>query len=153
MLLFARDHADLKAQQEVRAATANAAAPVSDAMRTAMSENASGTVAGAKQVALADSPDVGVSSAVATRARDSGLPVLEDSGEGIVVVATYDTPSPPATVEERRQHVTGLRVASLDLRSTLNALKPSRGGISLTGPQRTIQSLPGPQPGPARRTT
>ena len=138
VLLVARDNADLKAQRDVRAATANAATPVSDAMRTAMSKASSGTAAGTKRVALADSPDVGVSRAVATRARDSGIPVLEDSGEGIVVVATYDTPSKPATVEERRQHVTGLRVSSLDLRSTLNALRPPRGGISLTGPRRTI---------------
>ena len=146
VLLFARAHADLQAEQEVRAATANAAAPVGDAMRKAMSDSASGTVAGSRQVALADSPEEGVSSSVAARARDSGLPVLEDSGEGVVVVATYDTATPPASVEERRKHVTGLRVSSLNLRPTLNALRPARGGISLAGPRRTIQSLPGRQP-------
>ena len=72
--------------------------------------------------------------------------MLEDAGDGLVVVATYDTASPPATVEERRQHATGLRVASLDLGPTLEGLRPSRGGISLAGPERTIQSLPGPRP-------
>ena len=45
VLLFARAHADLQAEQEVRAATANAAAPVGDAMRKAMSDSAAGTVA------------------------------------------------------------------------------------------------------------
>ena len=83
---------------------------------------------------------------MATRARDSGVPVLGDSGNGVVVVATYDTPSVPATVEERRAHVTGLRVVPLDLGSTLNDLQPSRGGISLAGPERVVQSLPGPRP-------
>ena len=67
-----------------------------------MSEAASGAPAESKQVALADSTTAGVPSAVATRARDTGDPVLEDSGAGLVVVATYDTASPPATVEERR---------------------------------------------------
>ncbi|MET0838832.1 MAG: HAMP domain-containing sensor histidine kinase [Marmoricola sp.] len=146
VLLFAREQTGLKAQREARAAAADAVTPVGDALRKALSDAASGTVAGAQQVALADTPAAGVSGAVATRARDSGVAVFEDSGKGLVVVATYDTPSPPSTVEERRQHATGLRIASLDLRPTLNALRPARGGISLAGPERTIQSIPGPRP-------
>ena len=146
VLLVARDQSALKAEREARAAAAVAVVRVGDELRTAMSDAASGAVAGARQVALAESTAVGVSGDVATRARDSGVPVLEDSGAGLVVVATYDTASPPATVEERRQHATGLRVASLDLGPTLNSLRPSRGGISLAGPERTIQSLPGPRP-------
>ncbi len=146
VLLFAREDAKQQAQREARAAAANAVVPVGDAMRDALSDAASGTVPGTKQVAVADSTTVGVSSDVATRARDTGDPVLEDSGEGLVVVATYDTASPPATVEERRAHATGLRVANLDLVPTLSALRPARGGISLAGPEQTIQSLPGPRP-------
>ena len=146
VLLFARARAELQAEREARAAAADAVVPVGDAMRDALTDAASGTIAGAKQVAVADSTAAGISNDVATRARDSGDPVLEDSGEGLVVVATYDTESPPATVEERRQHVTGLRVASLDLGPTLNELRPSRGGISLAGPEQTIASLPGPRP-------
>jgi signal transduction histidine kinase len=144
--LVARDHSDLKAEREARAAAADAVGPVADALRSEMSAAASGTAAGSKQVAVADSRPAGVSSAIAIRARDSGIPVLEDSGDGVVVVATYDTESPPVSVEERRTHVTGLRVVPLDVGATLNALKPSRGGISLAGPERTVQSLPGPRP-------
>ncbi len=146
VLLVARDHSALKAERDARAAAAEAVAPLADALSTEMSAAASGTVAGSQPVAFADSTAAGVPSAIASRARDSGIPVLGDSGNGVVVVATYDTKSPPVTVEERRKHVTGLRVVPLDLGPTLNALRPSNGGISLAGPQRTIQSLPGPRP-------
>jgi signal transduction histidine kinase len=146
VVLVARDQSGLKAERDARAAAADAIAPVADALRTKMSTAASGSVAGSKQVGLAVSTSAGVSSAIAIRARDSGKPVLADSGDGVVVVATYDTPAPPVTVEERRQHVTGLRVVPLDLGPTLNAQKPSGGGISLAGPERTVQSLPGSRP-------
>ncbi len=146
VLLLARDLSGQKAEREARAAAADAVAPVGDAMRKAMTDAASGAIAGSTQVALAGSTSAGVSSAVATRARDSGVPVLEDSGSGLVVVAVYDTQSPPASVAERRQHATGLRVAALDLKQTLSDLRPAQGGISLAGPRRTVQSLPGAQP-------
>lgn len=146
VLLLARDHTGQLAQREARAAAADAVAPVADALRTEMQDAATGTAAGSRQVALAESSPAGVASGSATRARDSGVPVLEDSGNGVVVVATYDTPSPPATSAARRQHVTGLRVVPLALGSTLNDLRPARGGISLAGPHRTVQSLPGPRP-------
>jgi signal transduction histidine kinase len=154
VLLFARDHADLTGERQARGAAADAVGPVGDAMRTAMTDATSSATSGAtsdvgttsKRVAFADSATAGVSTVVATRARDSGIPVLEDSGEGLVVVATYDTSSPPTTVEERRAHATGLRVSPLGLKETLDALRPSRGGISLAGPQQTIESLPGRRP-------
>jgi signal transduction histidine kinase len=146
VVLVARDHASVTAQQHARGVTANAVAPVADALRTEMNNAASGTATGAKEVAFGDSTSAGVSSDVATRARDLGIPVLEDTGEGVVVVATYDTTTPPTTVEERRAHVTGLRVAPLDLGSTLDNLKPLRGGISLAGPDRTVHSLPSRHP-------
>ncbi len=146
VVLFARHLSDLRAERVARALTADAVAPVGDAMRSAMSDATSDSIAGSKHVALADSSSAGVSNLVATRARDSGIPVLEDSGHGLVVVATYDTPTTPTTVAERRAHATGLRIASLDLRSTLSDLQPSRGGISLAGPDRTILSLPGARP-------
>ncbi len=146
VVLVARDQADLKAEREARAAAADAVTPVGDAMRNALSEAAAGTMAGAKQVSVADSAAAGVSSTIATQARDSGVPVFADAAGGLVVVATYDTGPPPATVEERREHATGLRVAPLQLRSTLDAWKPAHGGISLAGPDRVIASLPGPRP-------
>ena len=146
VVLVARDQSGLKAEREARAAAADAVVKVGEAMRSSLADAASGTLAGAEQVAVEESTTVGVSADVATRTRDSGDPVLEDSAEGLVVVATYDTGSPPATVAERREHATGLRVAPLDLRPTLNALAPAGGGISLAGPDQTILSLPGPKP-------
>ena len=146
VLLVAHNQSGLKADRAIRAAAADAVVPVDEAIRRAMSQAASGSLAGAKQVSLAKSTTAGVSGDVATRARDSGVPVLDDSGAGLVVVATYDTASPPVTVEGRRRHATGLRVASLDLGPTLRALRPAQGGISLAGPRRQIQSLPELQP-------
>lgn len=146
VLLAARDQSGLKADRESRAAAADAVVAVGDAMRGALSDAATGTLAGERQVPIADSTSVGVSADVAVRARDSGVPVLEDSGHGLVVAPTYDTATPPSTVEERRRHATGLRVAPLDLGPTLDALQPARGGISLAGPHRTIESLPGLRP-------
>ncbi len=147
VILVAREQVGLEAGREARAAAADAVAPVADAIRTEMSDAASGSAAGSRLVVpTGDTTSAGVPRAMATRARDSGVPVLGDSGNGVVVVATYDTPSVPATVEERRAHVTGLRVVPLDLGSTLNDLQPSRGGISLAGPERVVQALPGPRP-------
>ena len=81
----------LQAERDVRAAAADAVFPVDDAMRTALTEASSGTLPGAKHVAVADSRTAGIADDVAARAQDSGIPVLEDSGDGLVVVATYDT--------------------------------------------------------------
>ncbi len=146
VLLFAREQADLQAQREARGATANAVATVGDAMRKALDEAATGTGTGTRQVAFTEAAAAGVSADVATRARDSGDPVMEDSGEGLVVVATYDSASPPATVTERRAHATGLRVGPLGMRQTLLELRPPGGGISLAGPEQTVVSLPDEQP-------
>jgi signal transduction histidine kinase len=146
VILVARDHSTLRAERHARAAAADAVAPVADALRTELSSAATGAATGSKQVAFADRSSAGVSGSVAIEARDLGTPVLDDSGDGVVVVATYDTTTPPATVEERRAHVTGLRIVPLGLGSTLNPLVPTRGGISLAGPRRMVASLPGPQP-------
>jgi signal transduction histidine kinase len=146
VVLTSRRFTDVEAQREARAASANAVAPVVAALRSAEDANAAGADAGARQAAIADAGTLGVSGDIATEARDSGAPVLEDSGSGAVVTATYDTPTLPASVAERRAHVTGIRVAALDLASTLNRLRPPRGGISIAGPDRTVVSLPGPRP-------
>ena len=115
VILVARGVSGVKAERATRAATADAVAPVADALRTAMNDAAAGTAAGAKVVPYDESTSAGVSSATATRARDSGIAVLQDAGDGSVVVATYDTPTPPPSVAQRREHVTGLRVVPLGL--------------------------------------
>jgi signal transduction histidine kinase len=146
VVLVARHLTHVQAERVARAVTADAVDPIDNAMRSAMSDATSGTIAGSRPVTLADSGAAGISSLVAARATDSGIAVLEDSGQGLVVVATYDTSSIPATVADRRAHVTGLRLAPLGLKPTLSGLRPSRGGISLAGPDRTILSLPGRRP-------
>ena len=85
----------------------------------------------------------GITSATATRARDSGIPVLQDSRDGSVVVATYDTPTPPTSVAQRREHVTGLRFVPLDLAQLLNGLRPAGAGSRWPDRQHAIQSIPG----------
>jgi signal transduction histidine kinase len=146
VVIAARNHADLKAQRTARAAAADAVFPVDDAMRKALKDASSGAVTGARHVSVADSASAGVATDVAVRAQDSGDPVLEDSGTGLVVAPTYDTGSAPASVAERREHITGLQVMPLGIQTTLNDLRPSRGGISLAGPERSILSFPGARP-------
>jgi signal transduction histidine kinase len=146
VVLTSQRLASLEAERHARAAAADAVMPVADALRTQMSADTAGTAAAARQVAVADATSAGIPTDVATRARDSGTPVLIDSGAGLVVAATYDTPAAPQSVEERRVHETGLRVVPLALSPTLDGLRPSGGGISLAGPERTVLSLPGPRP-------
>ena len=136
----------VETQRAARAAAAEAVAPTVDALRTQMTADSADAAATAKSVALTAATSAGISSAVLTQARDSGVPVLVDSGTGAVVAATYDTPTVPASVVQRRAHVTGLRVVPLDVTSTLEDLVPPGGGVSLAGPDRTVVSLPGPRP-------
>jgi signal transduction histidine kinase len=144
VVLTAHGLSEVRAQRAAREAAANAVAPVSEALRTAMAKGADGTAPGGKQVALTRAP-AGISSDTATRARDSGVPVLDDMNGGVVVVATYDTQT-PETVAGRRAHVTGLRVVPLDLRRTLTRLRPDGGGIAVAGPEQTVLSVPGARP-------
>jgi signal transduction histidine kinase len=146
VLLTARQLAHLKAERDARAAVADAVAPVADALRTVKTSTTAATAQGARQVAITAASSAGVSGATATRARDSGVPELEDSAHGVVVVATYDTPTPPGSVAGRRTHVTGLRVAPMRLAQTLEGLRPARGGLSFAGPDRTVESAPERQP-------
>jgi signal transduction histidine kinase len=143
VLLVARDHAQLRAQRQARAAIADAIPSVASAMRGATSDASAAVAPDARQVPAGAAPPAGVSDDVAAEARDSAAPVLVDSGPGLVVVATYDTRAAPTTVEERRQHLSGLRITPLDLGSLLISLRPTRGGIVLSGPNRTVVSVPG----------
>jgi signal transduction histidine kinase len=146
VVLVARDHAHLRAERQVRAAIADATPSVASAMRGASNDASTGATPRARQLALGDPRPAGVDDDVAAQARDSGNPVLVDSGAGLVVVAMYDTPTTPTSVAERRQHLSGLRIVPMDLGSTLGSVRPSRGGISLSGPRRTVVSVPDARP-------
>ena len=145
-VLLGRELAHREAEGEVRAAAADAVAPVSDAIRTAIDDAAVGRVSSARQVRIGNAGSAGISTTTAIRARDTGLPVLDDSGQGAVVVAIYDTGVVPASVDERRTHVSTLRVVPLMIAPTMSGLAPQDGGISLSGPDRTVLSLPGAAP-------
>src|SRR5687768_16571295 len=80
----------------------------------------------------------------AVRARDTGRPLLHQSG--VVLVATYETPAPPADVAQRRTAISGLYVVPLRLESTIDRLRPDDGGIVVAGPDRVVADIPGPVP-------
>jgi signal transduction histidine kinase len=145
VVLTAHHVSKIDAGRDARGAVANAVGPVSDAVSTAMTTATADPTTG-KQVAYADAAASGVPEAVAVEARDSGKAVLADSGSGLVVTATYDTATVPASVQERRDHVSGLRIVPLDLSRELDRLRPARGGISLAGPDHRVISLPGARP-------
>ena len=145
LVLASRHTSELDSDRTARAAVADAVGPVSDALRTTLTADAADAGTG-RLVAYGESGASGVPAAIAVEARDSGMPVLADTGKGIVVVATYDTPTVPGSVALRRTHVTGLRVAPLDLSRTLDRLRPPGGGIALAGPDHTVASLPATRP-------
>jgi signal transduction histidine kinase len=152
VLLSSRHVAHLEAERQARAAAANAVPAVSDALRTALESAASGDAPGSRHVSLADIGSAGIAPASAIQARDSGQPVLDDSEKGVVVVATYDQPTPPTDVQQRRAHVVGFRIVPLALGPALPALLPPGGGVSVAGPDRRVVTT-GPVPSSAHAYT
>ncbi len=136
ILLAAKHASNLEADVRTREIAANAVPNLGVALRAALTE--AETLGGAKSqvVELADSEDAGVSQEVAVRARDTGRALLADSG--VVVAATYSTPTPPKSVSQRRETVTGLYVVPLELGPTLERLRPAAGGVSVTSPSQEL---------------
>ena len=128
-------------EARVRAAAANAVVPVTDALRTALDGTVDGSAPGTRLVTVGQVDDL-VRQSAAVLARDTGTAVLDDEGTGLAVAPLYDTPTPPASVAERRAHLTGYRVLPLDLTSTLSRLGPDDGGVVLAGPDGVVSSLP-----------
>ena len=143
-----------EAQRRAAEIAADEVTVVDEAIRSAMDEAAVVAAAGGGPVAelpLGDARNISVTNQV--RARDSGRPVLDDSGDGVVVVAVYDTPSPPATVRERRAGVSGYLALPLDLPSVLRRSLPAEGGLAIDGPNRRVLALPSSGPGTAASHT
>ncbi len=138
-----------QAEQQATADAADSVTAIADALR------AQRDAAAAAAAQLTDSADVpeGVEAATATLAADSGRPVIDDSDDGVAVVAVYDTGRPPTSVQARRDHLAGHLVVPLELATTLQGLLPDEGGLSLSGPDRRVVSLPGERPGSARSHT
>ena len=135
---------DLEADNETRAAAANAVPAVAATLRTALTEAETRRGTAAQRVAVEDSESQGVPIAVAVQARDSGNALLVESGR--VVVATYSTPLPPESVAERRASVTGLHVVPVELEPTLTRLQPQGGGVAVAGPSEVVESVGGEAP-------
>jgi len=139
----------LEGRTRAAAAAADAVPVVADAI--------SSKLAAPEVVAPADGPGESADAAVAhgvaasslTLARDSGKPVLDDASAGVAVVARYGSPTPPTTVQDRRNQVVGYQVIRLDLDATLKKLMPEGGGIAVNGPDRRVRSLPPTGPGSA----
>ncbi len=149
VLLTADRSADLRAESETRSVAAEAIIPVAGSLRTAVDAAAAGSAPDATQVAAdqLDSSDVPVAAAV--RARDTGTPVIDDAGSGVIVVAVFQGGVVPASVAERRAMVTAYRMVPLDLTSVLEARRPRGGGIAVSGTDRTVVTLPSAIPSDA----
>ena len=140
---------DLKIERRVAANTAESVTVVADALRAQLTAAQAGGAALGQDSGSDDGHSAQLPTAITALARDSGEPVLDDSGVGALVVARYDTATQPTTVQERRDHLSGFRVLPLDLASTLVSLKPAHGGVALRGPNRQVMSAPSSRPGSA----
>lgn len=142
-------HADrLTAEREAAASAADAVTVVAAELRSELTAAGLSAVVGQDGQSAAHAVAQGIAESALTVARDSGRPVLDDSGAGIVV-ARYRGASVPPDVQERRDQVAGYDVVPLDLAPTLKALVPSGGGITVSGPDRKIWSVPATGPGSA----
>lgn len=148
-ILVARQIDGLEAERDASTAAAEAVTRVAEDIRATTSSATAEASAGPGAPDLAATLPEGLAELTAVRARDSAQPLLDDSGEGVVVVASYDTAVPPATVQERRDHVTSYVVVPLELGATLQMLKTSGGGIAVAGPDRQVLSIPSARPSDA----
>ena len=136
----------LKADRRAASATAGSVTVVADALRKKIAAVGSAGSPDEPGRPAADALSAGVSLAELALARDSGRPVTDDAGGGIIVVARYRTGADPGTVQARRSNVAGFQIVPLDLAPTLKALIPDEGGISVSGPDRLVLALPSPAP-------
>ena len=152
-VLVGREMARLEAERLAAATAADAVEVVAKTIRARLAQAAVQTsAAGQDEEPATEKLTAGAPSSV-TLARDWGRPVLDDSGGGSVVVAVYDTPAPPVTVQARRDHVVGYKQLPLDLAATMQRLTPDQGGIAVDGPRRRPLSIPAAGPGSAASYT
>ncbi|CAN5444085.1 hypothetical protein BH09ACT12_BH09ACT12_11010 [soil metagenome] len=145
-VLTGRQLVELTAQRELAGVAAEDVSVVATAVREQV--DAAEILAAAPPPGSAPSLHlpVGVDASVGVIARDSGGPVLIDTGSGMAVFAVYDTATPPVTVQERRDHVTGYLTVPLDLTTALSDLAPASGGIAVAGPDNTVAAVPSSPP-------
>jgi signal transduction histidine kinase len=149
VLLTAKQAADLKAESETRSRAAEAIIPVAGALRTAQEAAAGGAATASRLVPVAELASSAIPEQAAVRARDTGVPVVDDTGDGVIVAPVFQGGSVPASVADRRRSILGFRTVPLDLAPTLAQRQPDGGGIAVSGTDRTVASLPGPVPADA----
>ena len=146
IVLSARHVADLQADREAREIAAEGIIPIVGVLSSAVDDAASGSSTTSRQIAVDNVEAAGIPTAAAVRARDTGAPVVEESGSGLIVAAVFEGGKVPESVAERRELVTAYRIVELRLTSALSPRRPDGGGIAVSGPERTVASLPGPAP-------
>ena len=73
-------------------------------------------------------------------ARDSGAPVLDDTGTGKIVTARYGVSPTPSTVASRRASLQGYDVTPLVLDDVLAGLAMTGDAIAVEGPRNRVAS-------------
>ncbi len=144
VVLTARSNADLEADAATRAAAADAVPVVALSLRSSLNEAAAQARSVTRPIPFDRAQAAGVPLDTAVRARDTGEALLDDTG--VVVAATYERGRRPQSVAERRETVTGLYVAPLDLEATVTRTRPQEGGVVVTGPERDVAGVPGSAP-------
>jgi len=153
VFLTAGRAADLKAQSDTRSLAAEAIIPVAGALRAAQDAAATGTASSSKVVPADELAGSSIPEDAAVRARDTGLPVIDDTGDGVFVAPLYRDGVAPESVAERREQITGYRAVPIDLSATLSQRQPPGGGIAVSGTNRTVVSLPRAVPDDAKPYT
>ena len=144
ILVDARTRSDDEDAGDAARAAARAALPVAQALRDRSDPVAVDADPDTRVVGVG-APD-GPSASVAARARDTGVPVLDEVGGGRVVAARYDPPV-PSTVAGRRDTLVGFSVTPLHLDSTLDSLPRTDGKIAVFGPSTQVAAARGFQAG------
>ena len=142
VLLTARHVQRLTADGDVRALAGHSIIPIVGEISSAVDAAGDGSANSGRQVPVDQVEQAGVPAAAAVRARDTGSPVVDDTGHGLIVAARYADGATPESVEDRRRLITGFHIVPLDLTSALSVRRPPGGGIAVNGPERTVLSLP-----------
>jgi signal transduction histidine kinase len=133
----------------LRAAVATAVVPTGASIRNQLGRAAVGPATGDVTVPVEGGGASGPSLDARTSARDSGLPVLDESAGSANVVAPLFRPGAPvATTGERRIALTGFRVVPLTVQ--VADLAPEGGGLVLRGPEGHVVAMAGPSPASGR---
>ncbi len=143
-----RDNARTRADAAIRSDVATDA----NTVRTELvDQRTAAATTGGRVYAAADVARAPISPDAAVNARDSGTATLDDEARPVsIVVPVYRGGAEPANTASRRQTIVAYRVVPVQLTSTLSKLRPSSGGITVSGPDRLVAASPRAAPAGAR---